>query len=121
MEKRRINVLDPVLGKESWEAQSAVHSRIIGDLHDKLFDCIFDLFTGLEDDRSSYKIVFYNLAHRPAKKCDAVFYVTHYIKWFDGAKLTFAINEMKARNVRLCILYKLLHMEANAGWKPNYM
>jgi len=61
-------VLDPVLGKESREAQSAVHSRIIGDLHDKLFDCIFDMFTGLEDDRSSYKIVFYNLAHRPAKK-----------------------------------------------------
>ena len=68
MEKRRINVLDPVLGKESREVQSAVHSRIIGDLHDKLFDCIFDLFTGLEDDRSSYKIVFYNLAHRPSKK-----------------------------------------------------
>ena len=68
MEKRRINVLDPVLCKESREAQSAVHSRIIGDLHDKLFDCIFELFTGLEGSRSTYKIVFYNLAHRAAKK-----------------------------------------------------
>ena len=32
-----------------------------------------------------------------------------------------SIKQVKARNVRLCILYKLLHMEANAGWKPNYM
>ena len=27
-------------------------------------------------------------------RCDAVFYVAHYIQWFDGAKLTFAINEV---------------------------
>ena len=37
-------------------------------LHGKLFDCIFDMFTGLEDNRNAYKIVFYNLAHRATKK-----------------------------------------------------
>lgn len=121
LERKRINVLDPVLGKESRDAQSAVHSHIVGNLHDKLFDCIFELFTGLEDSRSTYKIVFYNLAHRAAKKCDAAFYVAHYIKWFDGDRLTFAIDEHKARNARVCTLYNLLQMEGNAGWKPKYM
>ena len=68
LERARINVLDPVLGKESREAQSAVHGRLVNTLHGKLFDCIFDMFTGLEDNRNAYKIVFYNLAHRAAKK-----------------------------------------------------
>jgi len=45
----------------------------------------------------------------------------HYIKWFDGERLTFTINERKAKNARMSIFYNLMQMAANQGWKPKYL
>ena len=38
---------------------------------------------------------------------DSAFYVAHYIKWFDGDKLTFVIDEVRAQiiaflNLHIC-------------------
>ena len=63
LDTKRINVLDPVMCQQTRESQGAVHSGIIATLHDKLFDSIFELFSGVVDDRCTYKITFYNLAH----------------------------------------------------------
>ena len=68
MEKKRIHVLDPVLCQKTREAQREVHGDIIRTFHEKLFDCLFELFSGLQDDRDKYKITFYNLGHAPASK-----------------------------------------------------
>ena len=66
LEKFRIHILDPVLCQKTREAQRAVHSDTVATMHKKLFDYIFELFIGLNDEKSRYKIVFYNFAHPPA-------------------------------------------------------
>ena len=66
MEKKRVHVLDPVLAQKKRADQSAVHMHIIAALHDKFFDCIVEHFSGWDDDRQRYKIVFYNFAHPAA-------------------------------------------------------
>ena len=63
LENHRIHVMDPVLGKKNRDAQHAVHSQVVGTLHEKLFDCIEELFNGFNDSRRNYKIAFYNFAH----------------------------------------------------------
>jgi len=121
VEKKRIHVLDPVLCQKTREEQRAVHGDLIASLHSKLFDYFSELFSGLHDDRAGYKITFYNLAHAPALREESTFYVVHYIKWFDGERLTFTINERKAKNARMSIFYNLMQMAANQGWKPKYL
>lgn len=95
--------------------------HIIAALHDKIFDCVVEHFSGWDDDRHRYKIVFYNLAHPVALQVDSAFYVMHYIKWFDGERLTFAIDERKAKNTRMSTLYNLMRMVSNKGWVPWYL
>jgi len=68
LEKKRIHVLDPVMCQKAREAQGSVHSGTIATLHKKLFECMCELFSGLDGNRRGYKMVFYNFVHQPALK-----------------------------------------------------
>jgi len=120
LEEKRIHVLDPVLCRERRDSQAATHSIIIASLHEKLFEWLEEVLSGWEDDMSKYKIAFYNFTHQPATSADSAFYVAHYIRWFDGEKLTFAIDERKALNAKMSTFFDLMTMEGNRGWKPLY-
>lgn len=110
-----------MLGREARDTQADAHSYIIGAIHGQLFKWKGRLLTGWEDDGSHYRSVYYKVSHTPASKFDSAFYLEHYIKWFDGAKLTFTMDEHKAPYARMATLYNLMTMEGNKGWKPAYM
>ena len=68
MELKRIHVLDPVLCKETRSRQASVHSHIVATFHERLFDCIIEFLSGMEDDRTTFKVAFYNQAYEAATK-----------------------------------------------------
>ena len=45
----------------------------------------------------NWLLIIQTLIHR----VDSAFYVTHYIKWFDGERLTFAIDEVCENPIEL--------------------
>ena len=45
----------------------------------------------------NWLLIIQTLIHR----VESAFYVTHYIKWFDGERLTFAIDEVGENRVEL--------------------
>ena len=68
MELKRIHVQDPVLCKDTRSTQASVHSHIVGTFHERLFDCMIEFLSGMEDGRSTFKVAFYNQAHEAATK-----------------------------------------------------
>ena len=44
---------------------------------------------------------------------DSAFYVAHYIKWFDGEKLTFVIDEVREQIIAVFIKRRLFYANAN--------
>ncbi|WVZ54520.1 hypothetical protein U9M48_005305 [Paspalum notatum var. saurae] len=118
---KTISVLDPMLMKVEAIKSSIRHEEIVIDLHKALFACKDRFFSGWDVSSTGWS-TFYLTDFPPSKFNNTELYAVHYARNFTGDLLANKLKDASESNlseIRGEILYLLLSMAGNFGYKPQ--
>lgn len=116
---RVIHVFDPAGGPQGCTAdQQERHELIASRLHDALFGCFHDFYTGWPTPKESWTTIFPRFLDTTVSRDESGICALHIIRYHDGDKIRIPITKNTLTKTKKSALQDVLKLQGNRSSLP---